>query len=246
MSYKKLGINKNAFSNDAKKTMDDLIRNEEEADNLIYWVESESMILIQGPNASGKTRLAMEVIEEFRGEGKIIYIDLNTYNKELDIAHLLIGNQSFYRKLLNKMPKEMILIIDNAHTLETDFYKRIQYFYDQGYIKSAIIIQQAGTRLELPESIKSRVGNKIITLKEMTKKEAIQLVNERLNDFIKKEQLEQIWDKKPGLNNFLENCEKIISAYIEEDRQRLDTKFIQKVLKWHGIKNSDLNTTQYV
>ncbi len=231
MSYKKLGIKTNAFSDDAKKTVDELIRNEEDADNLIYWVESESMTLIRGPRNSGKTRLALEVIEEFRGEGKLIYLDLDTYNKEIDIAHLLIGSQPFHRKLLNKMPKDMTLIIDNAYDLDTDFYERVQYFYDQGYLKSVIIIEKADTDLELPNSIKSRIGNKIINLKELTKKDAIKIAEKRLENFLNKEQLGKIWDKQPGLGNLLKNANKIADAYIEQERKRLDAKFIEKVLK---------------
>lgn len=230
MNYKKLGLGVYAFSDDARKTVDELVTHETEAENLLYWVESESMVLIRGPEKSGKTRLALEVIENFKGEGKVIYIDLDTYNKEVDVGHLLIGSQSFFRKLANKMPKDMILIVDNAHSLDTDFYRRLQYFFDQSYLKSVVLIERANSELELPDSIKSRIGNKIINLNELSKDECVEIVKTRLNGFLDEKQLEQVWTKSDNLSNFLINCEMIVSKYLEEERKKIDNNFIEKVL----------------
>ncbi len=231
MNYKQIGLGVYAFSDDARKTIDELVAHKEEAEDLLYWVEAEGMVLIKGPEKSGKTRLALEVIENFRGDGKVIYIDLDTYNKEVDIGHLLIGNQPFFRKIRNKMPKDMILIVDNAHSLDTDFYRRLQFFFDQGYLKSVVLIKKSDANLELPDSIKSRIGNKVIELKELGKDECVEIMNARLNGFLNENHLEKIWTKSKGLSNFLENCEKIATNYLDEGRKKIDINFIEKVLE---------------
>ena len=231
MKYKKIGLGTYAFSLDARKTVDDLVTHVDEAKDLLYWVESESMVLIKGPVKSGKTRLALEVIENFKGEGRVIYIDLDTYNKEVDVGHLLIGNQSLFRRFFNKMPEDMILIVDNAQDLGTDFYRRLQYFFDQGYLKSVIFIEKAGSTLDLPESIKSRIGHKIIDLMPLNKSQCFSIAEARFNEFLNKDQLEKVWLRSNGLISFFENCQKIADKFLDENRKRLDDKFIEKVLK---------------
>ena len=231
MSYKKLSLRVNAFSDDAKKTVDELIKNEREAKDLVEWVESGSIVLMEGPAKSGKTRLAMEVIDNFRGEGKVVYIDLEKYNKEIDIGHVLIGNQPFYRKLLSKMPKGYILIVDNAHDLENDFYKRLQYFYDQDYLRSVILIKKADETLKLPKSIQSRVGYKIIRLQELEKQDYLKIATNRLQNVFNEKQLDNIWQRSGDFSTFLSNCEKVVSSYVEEGRKKLDNNFISKVLE---------------
>ena len=230
MKNKKHGFGIHAFSDDARKTFDEIVANEEKIDDLIYWVESESIVVISGPKNSGKTRMALEVIEEFRGEGKVIYVDLDTYNKELDIGHLLVGNQSFFRKVTNKMPDYMILIVDNAHSLDNDFYRRLQYYFDQNYLRSVVLIKKTGADLKLPDSMMSRIGNKVINLSPLSKEEAVEIMFERLEGFIAEAQLEKIWMLSKDFENFLENCEKVVIESEEEDKD-IDNKFIEKVLK---------------
>ncbi len=231
MTIKKLGLGINAFSDDARRTVDRLVTNEDKADDLIYYVESEGMVLIQGPKNSGKTRLAMEVIDRFKGEGKVIYIDLDKYKKELDIGHLLVGNQGFLRRFFNRMPKDFILIVDNAINLDTDFYRRIQYFYDQGYLKSVIFIKNSYHELVLPNSMASRIGNKVINLKGLKKEDCLKIASNRLGKFFNEKHLNNIWNLSGDLSTFLGNCEKVAYHYIEEERKRLDVNFINRVLK---------------
>lgn len=231
MWYKTLGYKINPFTTDAKRAVDTLIKYDVELENLLYWIESGSIILVEGPSYSGKTRLAMEVIENFKGYGKVIYLDLSTYSQELDISHILIGNQSFHRKFLNLMPKDMILIIDNATTLKSDFYKRLQYFYDQDYLRSVLFIRKSEFELNLPESVLDRIAHKKILLKDLAKKDSIKIVKNRLKeDFFSDEQLEYVWNKSRSFPTFMFNLETIAKAFVDENKKRMDQKFIDKVL----------------
>lgn len=231
MEYKKIGLNKRSFSADAKRTNDELIKYFEEAENLLYWTESESMVLIEGPQKSGKTRLAFEVVENHKGEGKVIYLDQNTYNREIDISYLLMANQGFFRKFLNKKPKDMILILDNVINMDNDFFKRIQYYYDQGYLKSVIFIKKAGVELKLPKSILSRIGHKKVKLEALKKDECLEIAHERLRNFMDYKHLEKVWAYSKNLETLLKNAQLVADEFIIKDRKKLDMKFIDKVLK---------------
>ena len=138
--FRKLGYYKNPLETNGLITADAPLRYEDKVKDLLYFIESGSLVIIKGPKHSGKTWLASQIISKHKGKGKVIYLDLDKYNDEIDIANVLIGNQNLLRRFRNLYPKNMILIIDNAISLNNDFYKRLQFFYDQGYIKSAIFI----------------------------------------------------------------------------------------------------------
>ena len=227
----KTGFGSYTFSDDARKTPDKLMSLHKETRDLLYWVESGSMVLIKGPKNSGKTRLAFEVIENFKGEGKVIYIDLETYNKEIDIGHLIIGNQSLFRKLRNKMPKGMILVIDNAHKLDNDFYRRLQFFFDQGYLKSVIFVKKSDSELDLPESVKSRIGEHLISLNQLSKEECLEIVSSRVGSLFTKEQLKKVWEKSSDFTGFLENCKKVVDTHSEKENEKINNELIEEVLK---------------
>lgn len=228
---KKTGLGIYTFSDDASKTLDKLVSRKDEAKDLLYWVERGSIVLIKGPKKSGKTRLAFEIIEKFRGKGKVIYIDLDTYNKEIDVGHLIIGNQSFFRRIRNKMPKNMILIVDNAHSLDNDFYRRLQFFFDQGYLRSVVFVKKSGAKLELPKSIDSRIGHCILDLKPLSKDEWLEIIGNRVRSLFAKEHLKKVWDNSSDLSNFLKNCERVANRYSKEENKKMDNEFIEEVLK---------------
>lgn len=235
--YTDYGYNKNPFVYDALRASDDLINYEKERDNLLYWVESGNMALIQGPAASGKTRLAKEIVRTFGGKGKVVYVDGEKKSKHLDIAHLLIRSQNTGRKLFNRMPKDMILVLDNAKALSNNAYKRLQYYFDQDYLKSIVFITRNKEELDLPVSVGDRIGDRIIETKPLSKKKAFYLVNERLgyDPLFSEKILEEIQKKSKGLVELLENCEKVGEYMARRDLIRATKVVVRKALQ-EGFK----------
>ena len=92
-----------------------LVGRKNEAEELLYRIEAGSMMVIEGKEGSGKTALLKHAIDNFKGKGKVIYVDGNKLSKRLNIDSLLIKRSGFLRgKLLKKKPKEMILLLDNV------------------------------------------------------------------------------------------------------------------------------------
>lgn len=231
MWYKKLGLYISPFNLDAKISSDVLLFNEKEVEDLLYYVKSGSMVLVKGPKHSGKTMLGMQVIENFKGKGKVIYLDLETYNKELDIGHILIGNQSFHRKFLNMYPRDMVLIVDNAITQDTDFYRRLQYFYDQGYLRSVVLIYKADELVEVPGSIISRVGSKQFNLKKISKEQILKVLEQRLKGLLfNHEHLDYIYSKSIDLEDYMANLNKIAEHFYTTHKKRMDINFIKRMI----------------
>ena len=64
----------------------------------------------------------------FRGHGKVIYVDANKINKALNIEKLLMGAMKIRGGVLGKKPKNMILLITAEPNINIDrlAYKIIQ------------------------------------------------------------------------------------------------------------------------
>lgn len=230
--YKEFGYRRNPLDNDPLNTREDPIGYDDELDRLLYLIEAEGIALVEGPRGSGKTLLLGQVIQKFGGSGKIIYVDGDKINRRISISELLIGNQGIIGKLLKKKPRGMILLLDNSKALPRKTYELLQYYFDQGYLKSIIFTTDDQKKLEFPGSLFDRIGSRVIKTKPLAMEDAVELVLERLNqDLISKDQLEKIFvmsDK--DMTRFLANVEKVLQHMAEEDLEDVDMKTITKVI----------------
>ena len=87
--FKKLKFKHDPFEIDPINTNYELINRDKEQKELLYRILSGSMLLIEGKSGSGKTALLKYAIDNFKGKGKVIYVDANKLNKRLDIHDLL-------------------------------------------------------------------------------------------------------------------------------------------------------------
>ncbi|MFP4424643.1 MAG: AAA family ATPase [Candidatus Woesearchaeota archaeon] len=229
--YQELGFKNNPLESNPLKSNEEPYGYEEEVEKLLYHVEAGNAVLIEGPEGSGKTLLLGQVINGFGGKGKIIYLDGNKVNRRIDISNLLIGNQGFFRRFLKQRPKGMILLLDNAVALPRKSYELLQYYFDQDYIKSIVITTTDHKKLELPGSLKDRVGKRIFKTRSLSMDEAVELVLDRLNqDLISKDNLEKLFilsDK--NMKKFLVNCETVLKYMVDNDLEEIDFKTISKV-----------------
>ncbi len=202
--YTYYGYKTNPFETDTIKTHDELLNSDKELAKLLYWVESGNIILIKGPNASGKTRLAKEVLDKYKGKNKVALV---RNNKEVDVEDLLSAGQSKLKKWFGGKPKNMIVILDNYSKIPVDMQKRLQYNFDHNYIKS-IVITTISDITFIP-SIKDRIGNRTLNLKPLTKKKQLEVVTKRLNNkrFFPVTLLEAIQRKSKTFDEFLKKAE---------------------------------------
>ena len=169
--FEELGFDDNPFNIDALKTDFNFIGRDKEAKEILYRIASGSMLLIEGKAGIGKTALLKYAIDNFKGEGKVIYVDGNKLNKRLDVSDLL-----------KKKPKGMILLMDNVQYLSKKNNERIKYYYDQDYIKSVVFTTTDYSLVRFTNAIKDRIGKNIIKLKKLKPSYAIKIAGERLND----------------------------------------------------------------
>jgi len=129
--YEEMGLEENPLGVDTVGTVYELVDRERECKELLYMILSGNMMVIEGKPGFGKTMLLMYAIDNFKGKGKVIYVDARKLNKKLDIEKLMIKRYGFFKgKLLGKLPKNMILLLDNVESISKRNCEKIRYYFD--------------------------------------------------------------------------------------------------------------------
>ncbi len=203
--YEEMELDDNPFGRETKLVgFDDIVS------EMNYAITSGSMMFIEGGKGSGKTKLLKEAIRRFGGYGKVIYVNGRELHTELNVERLLKDRYGVLGRLFNKKPIGMILLLDDVEHISKRNCERIKYYFDQNYLRSIVFASKSYADSGINESVKQRIW-KVISLRELTNYEAVQLVRNKLgNDMLNDRAIKEIYklsNKNPKL--FLENCEKV-------------------------------------
>jgi len=203
------------------KTDFELIGRDVEKDEVIYRIDSGNMLLIEGVKGVGKTALLKHAIDNFGGHGKVVYIDVGTFGRRLDIAQLLKGK-----------PKGMILLIDNIQYLSESNNKKIKYFYDQDHIKSVVFTTVDSKAINWTPAIRDRIGRNVLKLKELSREYVLKIIRDRLKeDFvISDEVLDELYKESKNLRRFLINCDLLCRYLDREEKGEAEVEDVAEVI----------------
>lgn len=221
---------------------------------MIYRILAGSMIFIEGSKGKGKTAMLKYAIDNFKGHGKVMYVDSDKVNKQINVEELLINANKFRGKVLGKKPKNMILLIDNIESLSKRNWERIKYYYDQDYLKSVVFTGKNFSKVKFPESIKSRIGKRIIRLPNLSNQEIVQIIQERLGDdyedLISDEEIINVYKlSNSDMKKFFVNVYKLLQYKSDEDLSIVNVEEIKKALninvddEFEDINGKDKNAT---
>ncbi len=198
-----------------------LIGRDFEKKEVVYRIASGNMLLIEGVKGSGKTALLRNAIDNFKGFGKVVYIDVGTFGRRLDIAKLLKGR-----------PRGMILLIDNIEYLSESNNKKIKYFYDQDYIKSVVFATADSGAISFTSAIRSRIGRNVLKLKALSESEALRIAEDKLKeDFIVSDEvLVELYRRSEGLRDFLVNCDSLCDYLRGVDRVEAEVLDVDEIV----------------
>jgi Cdc6-like AAA superfamily ATPase len=205
-----------------------LIGRKEEKAEVVYRIASGNMLLIEGDKGVGKTALLKYAIDNFKGLGKVVYIDVGTFGKRVNIADLLSGR-----------PKGMILLIDNIEYLSESNNKRIKYFYDQDDIKSVVFATGDSKAISFTPAIRSRIGRNVLKLEALSKGEVLKIGRDRLNEdvMISDKVLDELYKESKDLRRFLLNCDLLCNYLDREERDEAEVKDVAMVVVDNVVDN---------
>lgn len=223
--YEKYDFNENPFENFKNKT----IGYEEILEEMFYAIMAGNMVFLEGEEGSGKTQLLREIIYNFGGYGKVIYVNCKLLDKELNVERLLKERYGILGKFFNKKPRNMILLLDNIEYLSKENAERIKYYYDQNYLRTVIFASSDMSNVGLHPSIEQRISKKV-KLPKLSEYEAVQVVRERVGDELLSDRTIKEIYRMSGRNNrnFLKNCEKVCS--VVGDTKDLPEKEVKKII----------------
>ncbi len=233
--YEKIGLEKNPFEidplNDVARTLFD---RDKESKEVVYRIVSQNMLFIEGAKGSGKTALLKHAIDNFKGKGKVIYVDSNAVNKKLNIEEVLSGAKKL-NPTKERYPKDMILLLDNVEELSKLNNERIKYLFDQNYLKSVIFTGKNYESAEFTDSVRSRIGKRVIKLNPLSEDTAAEMIKDRLGEknsgLLSDSTIKDIYSHSNGdLKKFLMDTYLVCELAGSGKNKRITKQMIEKAL----------------
>ena len=209
--YEELDFDENPL----KKSDTKFIGNEEVLKEAYYSIVSGNILIIEGGEGTGKTKLLKEVIRKFGGRGRVAYISAKALDRELNIEDVLVKKNGLLGMLFKKYPKNMILLLDDVEYLSARNMERLKYSFDSNHLRAVLITTRNTEKMHLSESMKQRV-RKMISMHPLSEFEAVQLFREKVGDIILTDRLIKVTYQLSNKNTqkFLNNCEQVCTAYV--------------------------------
>lgn len=180
------------------------------------------VVFIEGDYGVGKTSVLKQVINEFKGQRKLIYYSANRTEGVIDFDGLIKGRAGPIARLFGIKPKDLILMIDEAQKLSRHDCEKIEELVEQGYFKSVVLVSDDMKKVNLTPSLKRQLKGNTLNLGEvLSENHAIKIVKDRLGDkagFIPPKVAKLIFERA-GKNprRMLEYLEDI-SRYVVEEK----------------------------
>lgn len=228
MWFKKYGWHENPFS--IKPTSERIVGLDNKRNKLLEFVYSGNICFLTGPAGVGKSS-TLKWIQHNIKDHTPIYIDAEQLDTLFDLSEYLRQHRTLFETVFgHEYPKNVVILLDEAHATEDKVKKALKLYWDHDYVKS-VVITQIPFLNNFNQSIRNRVGNRVIRLEKMNNKnvhDMIKLRTENNNPFTK-EAIELIAKKSNYIpRKILENCE--IVCIETGSKEKIDTLDVKKVL----------------
>ncbi|MCB9359289.1 hypothetical protein H6503_05120 [Candidatus Woesearchaeota archaeon] len=233
--YKKKGFKKNPLH--AEPIFGDkLFGYDALLDELFYRIEAGNILFLEGKTS--KTAVLMKLIEKYRGEGKVAYLNCKSLEEEPDIQLLLAKGKKIKTRELERFPRKMIILLDNVTSLSEKNAEKIKFFFDQGIILSAILTANDYSNVSIPGSLRHRIGNRVYKLRELTQDEMIDIIQERIDfkDFLPEDCIRLIAKKTKDIKSLIIECDSAMFLMANEGKDVVDENMIERMFHEKGAR----------
>ena len=200
-------------------------------------IKDGKVVFIEGDYGVGKTSVLKQVIDEFKGQKKLIYYSANRIEGGIDFDSLIKGRAGFFGKMFGNMPKDLILMVDEAQKMNMHDCEKIETLIESGYFKSVVLVSDDMKKVNLSKKLRKMIGKDVIDLgAAFTEQNAQKMVKDRLgdeSDFMPSKVVKMIYlksNKNP--RRMLENLEDVAKYAVEEkDRKKVQESDVKEALK---------------
>ncbi|MBN2367654.1 ATP-binding protein [Candidatus Woesearchaeota archaeon] len=222
--YEELDFDEDPFSADPRENHEKLVNVQELLEEIFYRIDSGSMLVVEGPEGSGKTTSLMMAARKFGGKKNVAYVDCKVLDTKLNITRVLQDRYGVFGRLFNKKPKNMIVLMDNVDYLTRQNTERLKYYFDQNYIKSIIFTTKSFRRAKFSDSLRDRIGKRVVKIPEFEEEDAIEMIRNRIGEteLFNDELIKKIFKLSKGSpKTILKNCAKVTREAVSKGRNRV-------------------------
>lgn len=231
--YRHLGFRSNPLTIKPGVANSDFIGDSSEVLSIL---DKKECAFVEAPLGMGKTTLLKNIVEHHGGKRKIIYY--NQVPTENIPLNELIRNSSRVRKYFGYMPRELILLFDEAQNITKQEANVIAGFLNSGHLRSVVFFGTKFRKRSFPSLIRNKLKKNLIPYVELNEPQAIELVRGRVGDKALTDQAIKefylVTESNP--RRLLELCEKACHKFIYENTEKVSGSMARKML---GTGNAD-------
>jgi len=231
--YNQLGFYNNPFSIKPAVYHNEILGHNGIVDEVLDKIRSGNVLFVEGEYGLGKTTILKRIVDEFGGKKKIVYYSCNRSEDGLDVERLIKGGRGFFGKLTNKIPKNMILLLDEVQDLSKEDCEALHSHFDDKSFKSIILVSNNFKDITFGNGLKGLIGKNIIKLKKFSNDEAVEFVRKRIGNLkvLSDEAIKTLNKKSDGNpRRLLKNCEEVCKYSVENFEDEVNEEVVKKVL----------------
>lgn len=164
-----------------------LVGLEEEEDQLKNYIVKEELCFLNGLTGAGKTSL-LKKVQDLLPNHTFIYLDADALPPDFNLEDAISNKRGFLDRIsFRKFPKKKpVLIIDEFQATDPNLILEARSNWEnpnEKKIKSIVIAQISKTLKNVAGSFKDRLGNRVITVKQLDNEEMKKILKLRLGKY---------------------------------------------------------------
>lgn len=226
--FRELGFHSNPFSIKPAAFTDDVLGFDSVVDEISYGILNGKVVLLDGDYGNGKSTILKRLLNDFGGKKEVIYYSCNRKEGALDVKALLNGRYGFVGELFDIKPKDMILLLDEAQELVQKDYERIYPYYQEGYLKSVVLVGKDIKKENVTGGMKSGVTEVLIG--QLNEDLAVKIIRKRIGDLPLLPDLvvRKIYQKSgDNVRVLLKTCEDVCKSAVESGRRKVNEEYLK-------------------
>ncbi|MDP3728953.1 MAG: hypothetical protein Q8R18_05905 [bacterium] len=227
--FRELGFHTNPFSIKPAVFHDKVIGFDKVVDEISYGILNNKIVLVEGDYGQGKSSILKKLLNDFGGKKQVIYYSCNRMDSRLNVKTLLNGRYGFVGQLFDIKPKEMILLLDEAQELNSKDYERLYSYYQEGYIKSIVLVGKGIKKGELVPGFKAHIEE--VGMAKMNEDLALQVVKKRIGNLtlLPDSIVRKIYQRSNNnVRVMLKTCEELCKKAVESGRKKISEDFLKQ------------------
>ncbi len=227
--FRELGFHNNPFSIKPAAFHDQAIGFDKIVDEISYGILHDKIIVVEGDYGNGKSTILKKLLNDFGGKKQVIYYSCNRMDAHLNVKLLLNGRYGLFGELFDMKPKGMIFLLDEAQELGVKDYERLYSYYQEGYIKSIVLVGKGIKKDYIVSGFKSHLVE--VGLHKMNEDLAVQVIKRRVGELplLSDAIVRKIYQKSNNnVRVMLKTCEDICKKAVESGRKRITEDFLKQ------------------